>query len=398
MYHKVAHNMHEAHRLTKLADTQQLRRAADIASRGGMGLGLGIAGAGLGGLGGLLAAGGHEVFVNENPLLEKSLLKLKGFSGLGGSASVGLYEPGGVSSGGRYRDFKEVLSPERLTKLRDFAVAGGAGGGAAGVLAGARSGLPAISRQTLAKTLAYGLPLGALGLAAGGAGGHLAGQLLEGQLSLGNIAHAIEDGGVRITADKIKALQHIADAGPNTKILQSLGAGAGLGGGIGLGASLARGNIISRIAGDARNTAKSFRAAPVSSSLASLAVGAPLALAGAGVGGLMGNLSAHGLEAYLHPETFDNIGSKVEAALAKPAVLYKKPMLDYFVPKSYGIGKPVISALTYGGAGAGALAGLAGAARLTRGPVPSAAVAPVAPTAVESAISLLRKAISRARF
>lgn len=397
MYDGMFKSILEPEYTTKTASRSSLQRAADIASRGGMGLGLGVAGAGLGGLGGLLAAGGHEVFVSENPLLEKSLLKLKGFGGPGGG-SVGFFEPGSAktySSGRiRYRDFKDVLNPDRLAKIRNLTAAGGVGGGLAGVLAGARGGLPAITKQNLAKTLAYGLPLGALGLAAGGVGGHLAGQLAEGPLSLGNMSHAIEEGGVKITKAGLKNLKSIGDLGPTGKILQGLGAGAGLGGGIGLGASLARGNVIKRLAADARGTAKGFRAAPVASSLKSLAVGAPLALAGAGLGGLAGNLSAHGLEAYLHPETFEGMGSAIEKATNNPTALYKKPLLDFFVPKSYGIGKPTINALTYGGAGLGALAGLGGAARLTRGSVPASTIAPATSN---YGMNLLRKIISRGR-
>lgn len=398
MYDGMFKSIQEPDFVTKTASRSSLQRAADIASRGGMGLGLGVAGAGLGGLGGLLAAGGHEVFVNENPLLEKSLLKLKSFGGPNGG-SVGIFEPGSVKtygSSGRvsYRDFKDVLNADRLAKIRNLTAAGGIGGGLAGVLAGARGGLPAITKQNLAKTLAYGIPLGALGLAAGGAGGHLAGQLVEGPLSLGNMSHALEEGGVKITGNSLKNLKSIGDLGPTGKILQGLGAGAGLGGGIGLGASLARGDVIKRLAADARGTAKSFRAAPAASSLKSLAVGAPLALAGAGLGGLAGNLSAHGLEAYLHPETFEGTGAALEKALAKPGVLYKKPLLDFFVPKAYEIGKPTIKALTYGGAGLGALAGLGGAARLTRGSVPASTIAP---STSNYGMNLLRKIISRGR-
>ena len=342
--------------------TKDLRATADLATKGGLGLGLGIAGAGLGGLGGLLAAGGHEVFINENPLLDKDQLKLKGFGG-GRGLEFGVYEPGSMRTyrSGRvgYRDMKDLLSPERMTKLRDLAAVGGAGGGLAGMLAGARGGIPSITRKNVAKAVALGVPLGALGLAAGTAGGNLAGQLLEGPVSFKNMGSVIEDGGLRITKGTIKSLDQLGTTKSTGKLLQALGGGAGLGGGLGVAASLSKGNLGGRLAADMRSTAKGFKTAPISSSLKALAAGVPLGLAGAGLGGLAGNASAHGLEAYLHPETFDEIGSKVEKALANPRVLNKKPLLDFFVPKSYEIGRPTVSALTYGGAGLGGLAGLA---------------------------------------
>ena len=112
-------------------------------------------------------------------------------------------------------------------------------------------------------------------------------------------------------------------------------------------------------------------------------------------------MSAHGLEAYLHPETFDDLGAKLEKATEGPAKLVKQlakrktPLLEAFVPKSYEIGRPTIKALTLGGAGAGGLAGLLASTRLTRGAVPE-------PTLMQSTTSsgrdLLKKIISGARL
>lgn len=393
------------------ADSSAAKRISELAARGGLGLGLGVAGAGIGGLGGLLAAGGHEVFTSENPFYDKAALKLKGKLD-----TVGLYEPtrAKLRADGSFifgRGFKDILNVERLAKLRDVAGIGMAGGGAAGLIAGSRMSAPTVSRKTVAKALALGVPLGALGLAVGGIGGNLAGQALEGPLNYKTFDSLAQDiveagkrkGGLKINDDMLKAVKlrggasGILTGGPTTKMLSGLGAGAGLGAGLGLGGSLASG----KFKGDISKTIKAIKAKPSSSALKALALGLPLGAAGVGLGGLAGNLSAHGLEAYLHPETFDELGTKVEKLTESPAktikrlAKWKTPLLDAFVPKSYEIGRPTVKALTLGGAGAGGLASLLASARLTRGAVPE-------PTLVQSTTGsgrdLLKKIISGARL